>query len=203
MDDELDRLREERDRFRALWLRAADERDALSEKLTEMDGQLERAHDRESLAWEHGEFWQGCAEAAEAALEEERGERDALIRLEVDRLTGREPKRRGRPPSWLPDSEAELECMQRTGTSIRQICAELHMSKSQVHRVIVRVRQRQAEAAERARLVAIADGRSPTQRSARAAKRAAERHPIEKYDPDRAERAREYLRNHAGADEAG
>ena len=134
------------------------------------------------LAWEHAEFWQEYAEATEAELEEERRERDAVIRLEVERLTGREPKRRGRPPSWSPDSEAEVERMHRGGASIRPIAAELHTSKTQVHRVIARVRQRQAEAAERARLIAIADGRSPTQRAARAAKHAAERHPIEDYD---------------------
>jgi Trk K+ transport system NAD-binding subunit len=52
----------------------------------------------------------------------------------------------------------------------REIAAELHASKTQVHRVIVRVRQQHAEAAERARLIAIADGRSLTQRDARAAK---------------------------------
>ena len=43
--DELVLLRQERDRYRAWWLRAADERDALSEKLTEMDAQLERERD--------------------------------------------------------------------------------------------------------------------------------------------------------------
>jgi hypothetical protein len=57
------------------------------------------------------------------------------------------------------------------------------------------VRRQQAEAAERARLTAIADGRSPAQRAARVAKKIAERRPIEDYDPVRAERGHEYLRN--------
>jgi hypothetical protein len=191
---ELHQLRQDRDRYRALWLRAADERDALAEKLVELDEQLERARDRCDLAWEHAEFWQEHAAAAEAMLEEEQRERDALVRLEVERLTGREPKRRGRPPAWSPDSEAEVERMHRGGASIRTIAAELHASKTQVHRVIARARQRHAEAAGRARLSAIADGRSPTQRAARAAKHAAERHPIKDYDATRVEHAREHLR---------
>ena len=85
--------------------------------------------------------------------------------------------------------------MHKGGASIRQIAADLHTSKTQVHRVIARVRQRHAEAAERARLTAIADGRSPTQRAVGAAKQAAKRHPIEDYDPTRAERACERLRD--------
>jgi hypothetical protein len=154
-DDEAQKLRDERARYRDLWLHAADERDALAEKLAERDEMLEQAQDREDLAWEHAEFWR---------------EHAALVKLEVERLTAREPRRRGRPPSWSPDSEAEVERRHRGGASIREIAAELHASKTQVHRVIVRVRQQHAEAAERARLIAIADGRSLTQRDARAAK---------------------------------
>jgi hypothetical protein len=169
-DDEAQKLRDERARYRDLWLHAADERDALAEKLAERDEMLEQAQDREDLAWEHAEFWREHAEATEAELEEQRREHAALVKLEVERLTAREPRRRGRPPSWSPDSEAEVERRHRGGASIREIAAELHASKTQVHRVIVRVRQQHAEAAERARLIAIADGRSLTQRDARAAK---------------------------------
>jgi hypothetical protein len=169
-DDEAQKLRDERARYRDLWLHAADERDALAEKLAERDEMLEQAQDREDLAWEHAEFWREHAEATEAELEEQRREHAALAKLEVERLTAREPRRRGRPPSWSPDSEAEVERRHRGGASIREIAAELHASKTQVHRVIVRVRQQHAEAAERARLIAIADGRSLTQRDARAAK---------------------------------
>ncbi len=71
-------------------------------------------------------FWRELVEAARAALEEERNERDALVRLEVEQLTGQAPKRRGRPPStWTPESEARLEQLHREGASIRQIAAAM------------------------------------------------------------------------------
>ena len=130
-----------------------------------------------------------------AHVEEERRDRDALVRLEVDRLTGREAKPRGRPPVFGPDSEAEIERRHRDGASTRAIAAELGMGKTQVHRVIARVRRQQAEAAERARLEAVAAGRSPAQRAARAAKQAAGRRPIEGFDPSQAERGYDYIRN--------
>ncbi len=63
------------------------------------------------------------------------------------------------------------------------------------------MRQRQADARERARLTAVADGRSPTQRAALVAKRAAKARPIEDYDLVRAERGAEYLRNLPDDDE--
>ena len=148
-------------------------------------------------------FWIEASETADAELEEERQARDALIRLEVDRLTGREPEPRGRPPSWSPDAEAEVERLHRAGASIRQIAAELGSSKSQVQRVVARVRRQHAEAAERARLTAIADGRSPAQRAARVARQAAEQHPLQDYDVSRAKRGLEYLDNLPDEDEAG
>jgi hypothetical protein len=190
------RLRKQRDDFKRFWHQASDERDAAHEKLTEQAEQLEQAHDLADRAWEWVEQYAEWAEAAEDALEEERKDREALIRLEVDRQTGREPKPRGRPPAWSEDSEAEVERMHREGASVRQIAADLPkgVGKSQVHRIITRVRRRQKEAEERARLVAIADGRSPAQRSARVAKQAAKRQPPQEYDPTRAERGREYLR---------
>jgi hypothetical protein len=188
-------------KFREWWLRDAKEREALEEKLTERDQMLEHERDAAAAAWNVVECWEEWCKAAEAALEEERQQRDELIRLEVDRLTGREPKRRGRPPSWSADSEAEVERMHRAGASIRQIAADLHASKTQVHRVVARVRRQQVEAQERAQLVAIASGRSPKQRAAWAAKQTAKRRPPEEYDPARAERGVEYLRNLPDDDE--
>ena len=158
--DELLKLRDERERYRDLWLRASDEAEALDKKLAELDEQLEHARDLEDAAWEVAAGWKEYVDIAWSALDEERQARDALIRLEVDRLVGREPKPRGRPPSWSPDAEAEVERLHRAGASIRQISAELGSSKSQIQRVVARVRHQQAEAAERARLAAIADGRA-------------------------------------------
>jgi hypothetical protein len=191
--DELARLRAERDGFRAQYLRASDDRDELNQKLTELDEMLERERDDAASAWEHCEWWCEYSEAIQAELEEERRERDALLRLEVERLTGQEPKRRGRRPTWLPESEAEVEHMHLDGASIRQIAADLGVSKTQVHRVLVRVRRRQAEALELARLTAIAEGRSPVQRRVRVMQQAAGKHRIKEYDPFRVERARARL----------
>ena len=209
MDETIEQLRADRDRFERLlreaaakrdeferfWLSASDERDRLAEKLTEQAERFERSEDRAAAAWDNATFWQELCETLEAELEAERRERDALIRLEVDRLTGRTPARRGRPPTWSAESEAEVERRHRAGASVRAIAAELHASKTQVHRVIARVRRQQAEAAARARLVAIADGQGPEQRAARVMKQAAERWPIEAYDLVRAERYRDRLRN--------
>ena len=64
-----------------------------------------------------------------------------------------------------------------------------------MHRVIARVRRQQAEAAEQARLEAIDAGHGREQRAARVAKQAAERHPVQAYDPVRAERESDRLRN--------
>ncbi len=193
---ELKRLREERDHLQTLRLRAEAERDQAVEDRRRLDEQLENARDRIDAMISIAVFWREHVEAARAELAEERKERDALVKLEVEQLTGRKPKRRGRPPStWSPESEADVERMYRDGASTRQIAADLGMSKSEVHRRITRVRQCQAAAAELARLAAIAAGRSPTQLAARGAKRAAERHPIEDYDPVRAERGAEYLRS--------
>jgi hypothetical protein len=165
MTEEIEELRASRDRFRDWWLRDAKEREALEEKLTERDEMLERALDLQAAAWSRVEHWIEAWEAERAALEEERQQRDALIKLEVDRLTGREPKPRGRPPSWSADSEAQVERMHRDGRSIRKIAAELHVSKTQVGRVVARVRRQQVAAQERAQLTAIASGRSPKQRA--------------------------------------
>jgi hypothetical protein len=187
-DDEAQQLREERDRYRTLWLRAADECTALAEKLTERDEMLERAHDHEDAAFDIAASWQEWSEAAEAELAEERQAREALLRVEIERLTGHAPKPRGRPPLWSPNGEAEVELRHRAGASIRQLAVDLGVSKSQVHRIVTRVRRQHAAVAERARVDAIAAGRSPTQRAARVAKQAAERRPIEDYDPTRAER---------------
>ncbi len=192
---EVKRLQAERDRWHRLADRYADDRDAMAKSLTEASENLERARDSADAAWSLVSDWRGYAEAAEHALAAEGQERDAIVRLEVERLSGHTPKRRGRPPSWSAEAEAEVERLHRAGASIRQIAADLHTNKSQVHRVIARVRHQQAEAAERARLVAIADGRSPAQREALGAKRAAERRPVEPFDADRAECYFEYLRN--------
>jgi hypothetical protein len=189
------KLRTDRDRYKRQWERDESERDALSEKLTEMAALLEEARDRADAAWDVAVFWREARERLEAALAEERQGRDALTRLEADRLTGRAPGRRGRPPSWSADGEAEVERLHRAGSSVRQIAADLHTNKSQIHRVITRVRRRQAEAAERARLTAIATGLSPAQRAARVAKQAAEHRPIEDFDPVRAERGLDRLLN--------
>lgn len=198
-----DDLREERDRYRRLWLAAADDRDRLSEALTELSEQLERMRDIAAAAWAAAADWQEWQEADEIALEEERAARAALVREEVNRLTGREPKRRGPAPAWTPDGEAEVERLHRDGASIRRIAADLGVSKSKVQRVIARVRRQHDEARERARLTAIANGRSPAQRTARVAKLAAERHPIPDYDPSRAERGRKYLCGVYGVKEDG
>jgi hypothetical protein len=143
-DDEAQQLREERDRYRTLWLRAADECTALAEKLTERDEMLERAHDHEDAAFDIAASWQEWSEAAEAELAEERQAREALLRVEIERLTGHAPKPRGRPPLWSPNGEAEVERRHRAGASIRQLAVDLGVSKSQVHRIVTRVRRQHA-----------------------------------------------------------
>ena len=196
MGERIDQLRADRDRCRERLRRAEDERDALAGKLTEQAEQLELQRDARDAAWATVERWRDLYETREAKLETERRQRDALIKLEVDRLSGRALRPRGRPPSWSADSEVEVERRHRAGASVRTISAELRASKTQVHRVISRVRRRQAEAVERARLVAIADGRSPEQLTARGAERAAAARPIEEgFDPVRAERGLDWLRN--------
>lgn len=191
--DELAKLREQSDNYRRLWLRAAEEHEAAENKLTEAYQRLETAWDLTHAAWHTVGLFRERYETARAALEEERHERDALVRLEVDRLVGREPKRRGRPPNWQPGIETDLELKHREGASIRQLADDLGMSKTQVHRIIARVRRQKAEAAERARVTAIMDGRSPAQRTARVAKQAADKRSIEEPDPVRPDRGLEYL----------
>jgi hypothetical protein len=196
MTDQADterKLRQERDRYKELWIRTSEECNRLVEERKVLDELRETARDLMHAAWSTAASWPEYCEERKAELEEERKDRDALIRLEVDRLTGRTPKRRGRPPLWQPESEDEIERMHRGGASVRQIAADLHMSKTQVHRVITRVRRHQAEAAELGRLKAVAAGQSPTQRQARGAQRAAEQRPIEDYDLVRAERGLEFL----------
>jgi hypothetical protein len=198
-DDEAQKLRDERARYRDLWLHAADERDALAEKLAERDEMLEQAQDREDLAWEHAEFWREHAEATEAELEEQRREHAALVKLEVERLTAREPRRRGRPPSWSPDSEAEVERRHRGGASPRdrRRVARQQDAGSPRHRSCAPATCRGcgARAADRDR------GWPEPNATRRPCGQAAERHPIEDYNAARVERARERLRQSVTVDE--
>ena len=140
---ELAEVREQRDDRERWWRQAGDERDAALKSLTEQAEELERQRDQADRAWEWVERHAEAADAAEAALEEERRERDALIELAVERRCGA-PTPRGRPPVWRPESEDEVERQHRAGATVRQLASELGMSKTRAHQIIARARARHA-----------------------------------------------------------
>jgi hypothetical protein len=172
----LERLQEALEEVRQRMQRAERDRDAALKEQAELDEKLTQAYERVTDANNCAIDWIEAADAAQKALEEERQERQALVEHEVREELGRkEPKRRGRPPSWRPEKEDRVVEMHEGGASIRQIAADLSVSPTQVHRVLVRQRRQKAEIKEIERIRAISEGRSPQQHEASGTLKAAER----------------------------
>jgi hypothetical protein len=188
---ELAALRAELEDMRRQMLRAEHDRDSALQEVADLDAHLESVQADWEWMSDCADWWEDAARDEALALAEERRERAALVRHEVERELGREPKRRGRPPTWRPETEDEVARLHREGRSIRDIAAELRASKTHVHRVVARVRRQQEEAAEFARLRAISEGRSPAQRKARASRAKAEQEMARRPEREAAERSPE------------